>query len=167
MVYVDDFMILSYKESLLWFERELRARWEATELDGAVPQSPVRFCGMDIYRDRSSGSHASQRSYIRELVKRHDLKGKTQNSPLHPLHEPEEELEKTAGQVRAAQQIAGELQWVATKTRPDVAYAVSRIGSDTIWSPGWAVETEVPEWRGSTWFGVPSRKRFSARRWHH
>ena len=38
LVYVDDFMILSYKDSLLWFEQELRARWEATELDWAVPQ---------------------------------------------------------------------------------------------------------------------------------
>ena len=76
----------------------------------------VRFCGMDIYRDHSGGFHASQRSYIRELVRRHGLKEKSQGSPLQHFDEPEEELGRTAEQVKAAQQIAGELQWVATKT---------------------------------------------------
>ena len=78
---------------------------------------------MDIYRDRGGGFHASQRPYVRELVRRHDLRGKTQNSPVQHFDEPEEELETTAEHVGAAKQIAGELHWVATKTRPDVAYA--------------------------------------------
>ena len=141
LVYVDDFMIMGFKDTILWFEKELRARWEATDLDWAGQQAPVRFCGMDIYRDWNGSYHASQRAYVRELVKRHGLDGASQNMPIPTFDEPEEEADRTAEEVRAAQQIAGELQWVATKTRVDVAYAVSRVGSATVRSPRWAVQT--------------------------
>ena len=45
LVYVDDFMILGYKDSLLWFEKELRARWEATELEWATIAGEVLWHG--------------------------------------------------------------------------------------------------------------------------
>ena len=77
---------------------------------------------------------------MKELVKRHGLEGKVQNLPIAGFDEPEEETDRTAADVRAAQQIAGELQWVSTKTRPDISYAVSRVGSATVRSPKWAVE---------------------------
>ena len=49
--------------------------------------------------------------------------------------EPEDELDRTPAQVRKAQQLGGELLWLATKTRPDIAYVVSRIYSATSGAP--------------------------------
>ena len=44
-------------------------------------------------------------------------------------------------QVREAQQLGGDLLWLATKTRPDIAYVVSRICSATSRAPKWAIQT--------------------------
>ena len=152
LVYVDDFMIMGFKDTILWFEKELRARWEATDLDWAGQQAPVRFCGMDIYRDWNGSYHASQRAYVRELVKRHGLDGASQNMPIPTFDEPEEEADRTAEEVRAAQQIAGELQWVATKTRVS---GRKRHGPESEMGgadgPG---HSEVPERHRGSWLGV-------------
>ena len=72
---------------------------------------------------------------IKELIKRHGFGSSDgQNIPMAGFEEPEEEMDRTAADVRAAQQIAG-------KTRPDISYAVSRVGSATVRSPKWAVQT--------------------------
>ena len=52
--------------------------------------------------------------------------------------EPEDELDRTPLQIREAQQLGGELLWLATKT---IAYVVSRICSATSRAPKWAVQT--------------------------
>ena len=66
--------------------------------------------------------------YTKELLNRHDAwrRGKPLSIPRHPL-EPEEELDRTAEEICDAQKLAGELLWLSTKTRPDLAYAVSKI----------------------------------------
>lgn len=123
---------MGFKDAIMWFEK---AKSEATDLDFAGHDPPVRFCGVDIYRDSHANFHATQSAYVKEVVKRHGLEGKRQNVPIQGFDEPEEETDRTAADLRAAQQIAGVFQWVSTKTKPDIPYAVSRVGRATVGSP--------------------------------
>ena len=54
--------------------------------------------------------------------------------------EPEDEENVTSEEVRKAQQLAGELQWVSSRTRPDICFAVSKIGGWTLRAPRWATK---------------------------
>ena len=140
LVYVDDFLILGSKDSIRWFDKKLREKWEATALEWANPREALRFLGMDIYPNDDGTFHANQRSYIKELGKRYGMENEKQAVPIKDVTEPEEEEGRTLEQVREAQKIAGEIQCVATKTRLDIMFAVAKVGSATAKSPVWAKE---------------------------
>ena len=131
LVYVDDFLIMGSKDSIRWFDKKLREKWEATALEWANPREALRFLSMDIYRNDDGTFHANQRSYIKELGKRYGMENEKQAVPIKDVTEPEEEEGRTLEQVREAQKIAGEIQWVATKTRLDIMFAVAKVGSAT------------------------------------
>ena len=84
---------------------------------------------------------ANQCSYLREVVRRHGMEDLCSAQLMKEAQEPEDELDRTPRQVREAQQLGGELLWLATKTRPDIAYVVSRICSATSRAPKWAIQT--------------------------
>ena len=81
LVYVDDFVVVGSKDSIVWFETELRKRWEETE-----------FGSVD--RDWYGNFQASQRAYIKELVKRHGLEKEFQSLPIVGYEKPEEEADR-------------------------------------------------------------------------
>ena len=62
---------------------------------------------------------------MQEALKRHDYK-EFAASPMKDNFEPEEELDRTREEIQQAQKLAGELLWLAGKTRPDLAYTTSR-----------------------------------------
>ena len=68
------------------------------------------------------------------------MDARASNLVMRTTAEPEDEPGKTQHDIRAAQQAAGELLWLSTKTRPDISYAVSRICSSTSRAPIWALE---------------------------
>ena len=49
--------------------------------------------------------------------------------PADEFHEDEPEEGATTAQIREAQRAAGELQWLSTKTRPDITYSVQLVSS--------------------------------------
>ena len=65
-----------------------------------------------------------QSAYIRDLVERHpDVKNVDVPAGKMELSEEPEE-DRTPEEVKEAQVALGELLWVSTRTRPDVAFAV-------------------------------------------
>ena len=54
-----------------------------------------------------------------------------------PPEEPEQDV--TVAHVREAQSIAGEILWIALRSRPDLSYAVSTLGRQVTKNPRWAV----------------------------
>ena len=84
---------------------------------------------MELSRTEQGDFFANQCSYLREVVRRHGVEDLCSAQMMKESQEPEDELDRTPLQVREAQQLGGELLWLATKTRPDIAYTVSRICS--------------------------------------
>ena len=140
LVYVDDFLMLGNRDTISWLARQVENMWEITPVEWANPYQGLRYCGTEILRMSNGSFHINQQAYIRELVKRHELEGETMSSPIRDFMEPDDEENVTPEEVRKAQQLAGELQWVSSRTRPDVCYAVAKIGGWTLRAPRWAAK---------------------------
>ena len=138
LVYVDDFLMLGNRDTVQWLARKVEDMWEITPVEWANPCQGLRYCGTEILRLTNGSFHINQQAYIRELVKRHELEGETMSSPIRDFMEPEDEENVTPEEVKKAQQLAGELQWVSSRTRPDVSYAVAKIGGWALRAPRWA-----------------------------
>ena len=83
----------------------------------------------------SRGHRLTQLSYLRELLQRFQVDAKS-SVPMNKWVEPEIVGEPALGDAREAQAITGALLWISTRSRPDVAFAVSKMGQ-------WA--TKVPK----------------------
>ena len=55
--------------------------------------------------------------------------------PTEEFHEDQDEEDPSKEQIRLAQKAAGELQWLSTKTRPDVTYSVQLVSSSMLKQP--------------------------------
>eukprot|EP00438_Fugacium_kawagutii_P027662 Skav216273 [mRNA] locus=scaffold8122:5963:7699:+ [translate_table: standard] len=112
--------------------REVRKRWETSNVEWINEKEGTRFLGAELWCDRSGSWRATQANYIQELLKR-NLKGEREDwrkkkTPIpKEAEDPHEEKEKTLEDTREAQRIVGELVWLVTRTRPDLMYAASRL----------------------------------------
>ena len=145
LVYVDDLLVLGDPQVVEEATKRVSQTWETTAPQWAG-EDPLCFCGMDIYRN-TEGFFINQSGFLRELLRRHSMDARTSNLVMRTTAEPEDEPGKTQHEVRAAQQAAGELLWLSTKTRPDISYAVSRICSSTSRAPVWALEASHQDMR--------------------
>ena len=55
--------------------------------------------------------------------------------------------EPTPELVNAAQKLVGELMWLSTRTRPDVAFATSRCAQEILPHPSWVIEQATQVWK--------------------
>ena len=101
----------------------------------------------------AGGYHIHQREYIKDLLKEWGLQEAKGSENLKeesaqyvpkeaaaedfwaPHGEVEEEIEKADEDIKKAQAIAGALNWLCTRTRPDLSFAVSRISSMATLAP--------------------------------
>ncbi|OLQ15613.1 Copia protein [Symbiodinium microadriaticum] len=136
--YVDDLLIagepLVAKEAAQMVART----WKCTE-----PQwDDVTFNGFEILRSET-GLVLKQDSYTKDLLARYkDLEG-YEDVPAPVQLAPEDfvlkENEVAADFVRAAQTMAGELQWLAGRCRPEILYAVNLLSQAISKNPKEAV----------------------------
>ena len=98
----------------------------------------MKFLGIEIEKLSTGEYFLHQRCYTQELLNRHGTVG--QSSTLKLPEETEVTTGPVAEEVRLAQAITGELQWLASKTRPDIAVYVSKMASLTTRNPKWVVE---------------------------
>ena len=83
---------------------------------------------MELKLNPKGGILLSQESYTSELLERYpDVKESL--VPIGRVEDGEESPPDPSDIRRIAQTLVGELLWLSTKTRPDVAYAVSWLGS--------------------------------------
>ena len=103
-------------------------------------EKTVTFCGYEISKT-DQGYALGQEKYIRDLIDKHKI-NQTAGIPCPKIEEgPEEPAENLTGSVlRSAQQLRGELMWLTTRTRPDVAYTVGVMSRLLHKRPGYVVE---------------------------
>ena len=132
VVYVDDLLICGHTAIIRELAQAIRAIWKTSDLQ-LISDGPLRFLGIEISRC-TQGYALSQKSYIEELIRLHSLPGTRKDvipisKDLAVFAVEEGEGEYSEGELRAAQQWAGELLWVSQRTRPDIAFAASLVGS--------------------------------------
>ena len=90
----------------------------------------IRFLGMElrVCEDNPGRIKVNQHGYIMELLRTHGVSSKQKDKvpitkELAAIPDDAEELSET--KVRYAQQITGEVLWLAQRTRPDLGYTTS------------------------------------------
>ena len=132
VVYVDDLLICGHTAIIRELAQAIRTIWKTSDLQ-LISDGPLRFLGIEISRC-TQGYALSQKSYIEELIRLHSLPGTRKDvipisKDLAVFAVEEGEGEYSEGELRVAQQWAGELLWVSQRTRPDIAFAASLVGS--------------------------------------
>eukprot|EP00438_Fugacium_kawagutii_P029730 Skav214785 [mRNA] locus=scaffold1820:35141:42466:+ [translate_table: standard] len=133
MTYVDD-MVVTGSEEVTWaVVQKIQTTWKSSPPE-EVLEKPVKFLGMDVQREVDENGEEvlllSQRSYIRDLLDRSEER-KPRVVPIsrdQSLMSPDPKA-PTLEQVRECQRMVGEVLWLVTRTRPDLMFACSRMGS--------------------------------------
>ena len=133
MTYVDDIMIsapLKIRDAILSI---IRSTW-TTSAPENIQEEPVRFLGVEISvhpgGDGRKIHMLPQRAYIQDLTEGMSEKKLpiTKEQAIMPLDPEPPSVE----QIRKSQKSVGEVLWVSTRTRPEIAFAVSRMGSGVL-----------------------------------
>ncbi len=127
-VWVDNLLLFATSESLMEkMKADIRTEWETTDLG-----EPSKIIGIEITRS-SNGIFIGQKAYIESILRREGMERANPvampldpGSPLLPNPDGNE-----GDQSNSYARVLGELQFVANATRPDIAYAVSRLASYT------------------------------------
>ena len=143
VVYVDDILICGHTSLIRELAEAIRKLWRTSPLQ-LVGEGELRFLGIEIART-TYGFALSQNSYIEELLRIHSTSAKRRD--LVPLSKDqasfialEEEVPQGEAEIRSAQQVAGELLWISQRSRPDISFVCSLIGSLSTRAPRRAVE---------------------------
>ena len=135
VLYVDDFMIYGGPHSLVVEIADIiQGTWETSDLTFLGPQSMIRFQGMEVQRptETSSEIRLGQQGYISELLRLNGVKDSQRDRvPITKelASSPDVPREVDPDIVRQAQQITGEILWVAQRTRPDLSFATCMMAS--------------------------------------
>eukprot|EP00438_Fugacium_kawagutii_P026560 Skav206294 [mRNA] locus=scaffold3268:30491:38245:+ [translate_table: standard] len=144
MTYVDDIVIVSEEEVLQPAVDEIQKKWK-TSTPTRIEEGSTRFLGMEVsmkYCEEKKRDvwYLNQEGFITELLQREGGSFKKKKTPItreqavvEDMRLTEEKI--TPEQVREAQRQVGETLWLVTRTRPDLSYAVARMGAAVCKNP--------------------------------
>ena len=137
-VYVDDILFGVEEEHLSGLVEALQAMWTCSPPEFFNDTTDMRFCGFELRAVPGGGIRLGQSNYVKEIVKKRGISGKEQ-VPLPKIVDDEDEILEAAA-VKAAQGVVGELTWLTTRSRPDIAYGVGILSRLVHKRPRYAVE---------------------------
>ena len=137
MTYVDDMFLSGTTEVVQELQKCIQAKW-ATSAPDVVGTEPIRFLGMQISKRLNPDTgrddwYMSQSSFTRDLLKKEGENVKPRKIPItrdQSIMPVEAESDRTPAQIQQAQKATGEALWLVTRTRPDLMFSVSRMGSN-------------------------------------
>ena len=138
-VYVDDYLVAAPKEVCQDVHDWFSSTWQTTEVQFATHENSLRFLEMEmrvVQNDAGDfeGYSLDQEGYIQEVLRHHGI-GERQVSTipaardwmsLDPSTFPESYDDRS---LKEAQSLTGELAWLAQRTRPDLGFTVSVMGT--------------------------------------
>ena len=136
VVYVDDLLFLGPRGLGEAFVAAVQERWK-TSMPEWFSETSLTFCGMELSR-HTNGYRMCQTAYVRELLGRYGVE-EFASTPITRWTEPEVGPPPEAEAVKEAQAMTGALLWLSTRTRPDLAYVVSRCGQQATKCPSVSV----------------------------
>ena len=126
----------------------------------------MKFCGLELQRTAKGGLAIHQMACLQATLKSHKLdevrttniildkaECATSTSTSTATLDQEEKQEKgDAGLVKVAQGLAGEVNWIAQKSRPDITYSIHRASSLAQGEPerSAAISTRIMRFLSST-----------------
>ena len=142
--YVDDFLLTALQNVLVSTLAVIRSKWEVSE-PKQVGVHDVHFLGVDLHL-AGDVYYMSQVGYVAELLKRHPEVSGVAWAPFPSTKEDDtgdmlrSEEAPNLALVRKAQGLLGELTWLATKTRIDIAWSTNKASQLTAKHPEQAIE---------------------------
>jgi hypothetical protein len=141
---VDDFLVTASAKVAKAVTDCVGKQWKCSPAQVLSQKEFIEFTGMRISRI-NEGIMVSQEHYSQTLLKRVGMSeavGSNIVMDSEECNDPEVTLQIEAGSwvpelatVRSAQKAVGELNWLSTRTRPDIAYAVQRAASFALRDP--------------------------------
>ena len=131
LVYVDDLLLLGEDSIMQYVIKAIQTKWETSIPEVIDETSGVRFLGTEIYRQGRKW-WMTQRNYIHDLLARNLGPEEWLQRKIPMISEPETREEppnRDLATIREAQRVVGELVWVATRTRPDLAFTITKLAS--------------------------------------
>ena len=131
LIYVDDFLLLGEPAVLDVLISAIQAKWETSVPEEIDAVSGVRFLGAEIFKDGNRW-WMTQRNYLQDLLSRNLGAPPWQKRKIPMIADPdtrEDPPNHNLETTREAQRVVGELVWVATRTRPDLAFAITKLAS--------------------------------------
>ena len=148
VVYVDDYLVVGSDLVIDSVTETIKAKWQTSEQPTLQygSNASVAYLSVDV-KATPEGFFLSQPSYTEELLEKWSMQ---ECNPIGSLDEVsinecayEDEEEAGEGpplyKVREAQRLAGGLNWLATRSRPDIAFYVSQLASAATREPFMAV----------------------------
>ena len=152
MTYVDDIFITGRQAVVDALLKEFQKIWTTSKPEW-VSSTPVRFLGMEITKEMNAETQReawfiTQESYIKDLVNRQEEEVKEKKIPISRDQAAMEVDEETPSldMVRKCQKAVGEVLWLVTRTRPDIMFAVARMGANVTRATKKVMETASQLW---------------------
>ncbi|OLP92560.1 Retrovirus-related Pol polyprotein from transposon TNT 1-94 [Symbiodinium microadriaticum] len=145
LVYVDDFLICGPTEVVKQIANWVRQIWETSDPTHLTPGTSIRFLGMELHVDEDYPNEigVGQQGYIQELLRLHAVPAQVLDKvPVTKEMVAEREIatEVEPHDIHMAQQLTGEILWLAQRSRPDLSYTTAMMASLCLRSPRQAIE---------------------------
>ena len=130
--YVDDLLGCSRSEVLAALFSKIRTVWDTTEPSYLTRDNSMRFLGVDLEMLSDGSIFMGQQRYVHDVLKKFNM---TDTRPVDTLADVDTDGDEFTTPVSPAdnpelfkrcQSCIGALLWLSTRTRSDLAYAVSR-----------------------------------------
>ncbi|CAE7332045.1 unnamed protein product [Symbiodinium sp. KB8] len=135
LIYVDDLLICGPPELVRAIAEAIGNVWKISELDVVEPNHGTRFLGCEIEVNEARDTYwIHQKPYVMELIRQHCIP-ETARAPIPCARElltltvDEGEAKGDEAELRRGQRLCGELLWLSQRSRPDIAFPVSIMGS--------------------------------------
>ena len=150
LVYVDDMLITGSKEITTLVLEKIQKVWQTSIPEEVLDGTSSKFLGMEIARN-GEVIRALQTAYVEDRLETNlggdwrTVKDAWMPCPREIDDTPEEDVQPA--HVKEAQRVVGELLWLVTRTRPDLAFTTSRMAQMVLKCPRMVAKMADQVWR--------------------
>ena len=138
-VYVDDFLVMAPKGQVrAGVVEALKSLWQFGAEHTLSPETSVTFLGIEWFMKINGDIVLSQERFVKELLAKHQMTSCNSLKSITIDKPPETEDVPTPEALTELQAFAGSFNWLATRTRPDMAYYVSLLASSASKQSTWS-----------------------------